>query len=105
MDYHDFACISFMFNLKKYISGAPRPFVVLGTQINNPITDSGFSFPSGHTASVFALILPFIVLFPANSIKSKIVQWVMILFAALLAFSRFFIGVHYLSDIFAGASV
>ena len=26
----------------------------------------------------------------------------MILFAALLAFSRFFIGVHYLSDIFAG---
>ena len=26
----------------------PRPFVVLGTQINNPITDSGFSFPSGQ---------------------------------------------------------
>lgn len=59
-------------------------------------TPSGYSFPSGHTTSSFAVagIL-------AKRIKKyKIVFWIL---AFSISFSRLYLLVHYLSDVIVGA--
>ena len=56
-----------------------------------------FSFPSGHTAVVFVMA---IILFRRVSGKIGIFALVV---AALVAFSRLYLGVHYLSDVLVGA--
>ncbi len=53
------------------------------------------SFPSGHTASSFAASAVFLAI---NSELSAII----ILIASLIAFSRLYLNVHYLSDIIGG---
>lgn len=82
-------------NTLKGVFQRKRPF-----QIDNSIigkrasTATGFSFPSGHTqtSAVFYTSLSEIL----NSKKFKIISLVIIL---LVAISRMYLGVHYLSDI------
>jgi undecaprenyl-diphosphatase len=54
------------------------------------------SFPSGHAMIVFSIV-PFLM---KNFPKQK---YYFILLAVLVAFSRIYLNVHYLSDIVAGA--
>lgn len=59
----------------------------------------GFSFPSMHTAFIFSA-LPFF--------KSRELQrwwWIWFWLALLVAFSRIFVGAHYVSDVVAGAGI
>lgn len=79
------ALISFL--LKKAIA-RPRPFT--------PMQDS---FPSGHATIAFT---------PLPFIEKKIFGWIPIawlVFACLLAFARLWFGLHYLSDLIAGAAI
>ena len=78
-------------NLIKITVARPRPFVNLENALVNN-TDSYRSFPSGHATAVFTL-LPFL-----DFIK---VFWLII--SILVALSRVYLGVHYLSDIIMGA--
>mgnify|MGYP001598959106 FL=1 len=55
-------------------------------------TDTDFSFPSGHTNAVFS-IAPFFSIF-FN--KLSYIWWT---FAVVVAFSRIYLGMHYLSDV------
>lgn len=57
------------------------------------------SFPSGHTASVFALaaILSFWV-------KDKNYSVLFLLTAALVGYSRIYLGQHFMGDVMAGAA-
>lgn len=73
-----------------------RPFNV-NTDIKLLISPpKDFSFPSGHTAAAFSAA--FALFFG----KSKL--WIPSIFlAALIAFSRMYLYVHYPSDVFAGA--
>ena len=57
-----------------------------------------FSFPSAHAATCFALVPILDREFPRLS-----VFW--IAFAVLVAVSRLYLGVHYLSDVIAGAAL
>lgn len=61
---------------------------------------SSFSFPSGHSTAIFALITS-LVLFQ----KSKKLELVLFLIALLVAYSRIYLSQHFLSDILFGSSI
>jgi undecaprenyl-diphosphatase len=55
-----------------------------------------FSFPSGHTMTAFAVAIPLMLYYPWLTIT--------LLFCALsIALSRILLGMHFLSDVVAGA--
>ena len=56
------------------------------------------SFPSGHSATIFAFIFCMIFLFP--KIKN-----ILITIAIIIASTRVIVGAHFISDIFGGALV
>lgn len=57
-----------------------------------------FSFPSGHTMTAFAVALPLALFYPTLSVG--------LFFCALsIALSRILLGMHFLSDVLAGALI
>lgn len=62
------------------------------------IAETGFSFPSGHATAVFS-VYPFL----RKYFKKMSSYW--LVFAVLIGISRLYLGVHYLSDVVAGALV
>ncbi len=56
-----------------------------------------FSMPSNHAVNAFAFITPFYIL-----IKNRM-RYALIAVAILVGFSRVYVGVHYPSDVLAGA--
>ncbi|MFA6995076.1 MAG: phosphatase PAP2 family protein [Patescibacteria group bacterium] len=84
--------------LSKLAFHRPRPLYPV-------YTESGFSFPSGH-ASVAVAMYGFIIYFFLRQTK-KLINKILILFLGLtlviaIGFSRLYLGVHYLSDVWAG---
>lgn len=79
----------------KKIVHRDRPFIA-NNNIIPLVSESSYSFPSGHSSSAFfaATILTFY--FPKYRV------WFFIL-AFLIAFSRIYVGVHYFSDVAFGA--
>lgn len=84
-------------NLIKNIVQRPRPYVTFtDLQIIIP-QPSEFSFPSGHTSSSFASAAVFYRHLPKKFGVPAV------LLAALIGFSRLYVGVHYPTDVLAGA--
>lgn len=84
----------------KLVFERTRPYEVMNDISPMIITNDPNSFPSGHTSAAFAAG----VLWAKTSEK----QWVKnlaILQAILMGFSRMYVGVHYPSDVIAGALV
>jgi undecaprenyl-diphosphatase len=80
--------------LLKRIIERPRPFEIGLTSAG--IAADSSSFPSGHTIMFFAIIPIIGKRFP----KLKPLLWMI---AILVGFSRIYLGVHYFSDVVAGA--
>lgn len=78
----------------KLLFARPRPFMEYPMELLIK-TPSGYSFPSGHTASSFT-VAGFLFM---NKVKGR---WIILLLAVLMAFSRLYLFVHYPSDILAG---
>ncbi len=84
----------------KYIFDRDRPYVTYPDRIHPHSYEDSPSFPSGHTASAFAL---------ATSLCMRYPKWYVIVpsafYACSVGVSRMYEGVHYPSDVLAGAAV
>lgn len=82
----------------KSIVNRPRPYTTYPNDIVAYETLSSKSFPSGHTSFAFAA---------ATSLMLKYPKWYVIvpsyMWAASVGYSRMNLGVHYPSDVLAGA--
>jgi membrane-associated phospholipid phosphatase len=84
----------------KYLVGRMRPYERYPELVHPYSHPHGSSFPSGHTASAFAL---------ATSLCIKYPKWYVIapsaLWACSVGISRMNEGVHYPTDVLAGAAI
>jgi undecaprenyl-diphosphatase len=80
----------------------PRPpehFAALGVDVNAPLgVPPDRSFPSGHAQTAFAAAVYLALLFPRGAAA-------FLALAALVGLSRIALGVHYPSDVIAGAVI
>lgn len=83
----------------KQIFDRPRPYITYPF-LDNQTTEKDLSFPSGHTSTAFTI---------ATSLTLAYPKWYVILpsytWATLTGYSRLHLGVHYPSDVLAGAIV
>lgn len=86
-------------SILKYSVNRPRPFETYPS-IQNVGEGGSPSFPSGHTTDAFAL---------ATSISIAYPKWYVIIpsytWACVVGYSRMDLGVHYPSDVLAGAII
>ncbi len=90
----------------KYLIAEPRPFIALSNVDLLVPENEIYSFPSGHTASSFsvATVIGLKYSFLVKNKKYRLI-YPLIAFAALIGFSRIYIGVHYPLDVAFGAIV
>ena len=80
----------------KNLIARPRPFIVYPDIELLIAPPSGFSFPSGHSSSSFAAATTLFCFYKKPGIAALVL-------AALIAFSRMYLFVHYPTDILAGS--
>jgi membrane-associated phospholipid phosphatase len=77
----------------KYFEATFDLHLVEGVQIY-----SSYSFPSGHSATIFALCLSLAIYSRRKFVKSSL-----FLLAVIVAYSRVYLSQHFLNDIVAGS--
>lgn len=85
----------------KHIVDRPRPYVKYPNEIHRVEgPESSPSFPSGHTAAAFSLATSLSITYPKWYVIAPSAVW-----ACGVGFARMNQGVHYPSDVLAGAAI
>jgi undecaprenyl-diphosphatase len=86
------------FLVLKKVSGRKRPCAIEPHCWATLLPPDQFSFPSGHSITAFAVVIPFGLFYPG---------WMVgLLFCAVsVAASRILLGMHFLSDVVAGSAL
>jgi membrane-associated phospholipid phosphatase len=79
----------------KYFAGNVHLHFVDGVSLMG-----GHSFPSGHSASAFSMFLCLAIIS-----RNKAIQFLCLVMACLVAYSRVYLSQHFLSDIYVGSLV
>ncbi len=90
---------AFVSTALKYSVQRPRPFVTY-PDIEKQSSGGSYSFPSGHTSAAFSLATSVSIAWPRWYVVVPTYAW-----AAGVGYSRMHLGVHYPSDVLAGALV
>lgn len=84
----------------KYTVKRQRPYNAFPNLIFPSHVETDSSFPSGHTSTAFAV---------ATSLSITYKKWYIVLpafaWASMVGYSRMYLGVHYPTDVFAGAII
>jgi undecaprenyl-diphosphatase len=83
--------------LKRWI-GRKRPCAIEPHCWANLLPPDQFSFPSGHTIAAVAMVTPLCLVYP-DMVPG------LVFCAASVAVSRIILGMHFLSDVIAGAGI
>lgn len=94
-----FAASAFISLALKSVTKRDRPYVTY-PEIDNVVEESSYSFPSGHTSSAFATATSLSMVYPKWYVIAPSFLW-----AGAVGYSRMYLGVHYPSDVLAGAIV
>ena len=87
-----------LFKFLKRLTGRRRPCQIEPHCWATLLPPDQFSFPSGHTMTAFAVAIPLALFYPTLMIG--------LFFCALsIAMSRILLGMHFLSDVVAGALI
>lgn len=83
----------------KYIVRRPRPNVL------RLVSESGYSFPSGHSM-ISVAFYGLVIYLVYKNVNNKYLKWTLITLLSLLiltiGFSRIYVGVHYFTDVVGG---
>jgi undecaprenyl-diphosphatase len=82
----------------KRITGRKRPCSIEPSCWARLLPPDQFSFPSGHTITAFAVSLPLMLFYPDLMAG-------LLFCACSIAISRILLGLHFLSDVLAGAGI
>ncbi len=84
----------------KNVFARVRPYDTISDLILLAEKPDDFSFPSGHTTFSFACAAALWLTIPK---KKRWIAGLLLILAALIGFSRLYLGVHYPTDVLAGA--
>jgi undecaprenyl-diphosphatase len=93
-----FAVEQAIYHLVKRATTRLRPFAAIPGVTGLVVPPDEFSFPSGHTAAAFVMVTASTVLLPLLVLPLSAA-------ALLIGVSRVYLGVHFPSDVLAGAVV
>jgi undecaprenyl-diphosphatase len=85
-----------VFKALKLLSRRPRPCQVQPHCWATILPPDQFSFPSGHTMTAFSIAIVVSYFYPT-------LEWPLYFLAASIGLSRIVLGMHFLSDVLAGA--
>jgi len=93
-----FACERTLYTVTKKFFKRNRPPQAIPNFKSVIIPSDQFSFPSGHTSAAFMMTVMLAAIFPQ-------LYWALIPWAVMVGMSRVILGVHFPTDILAGASL